>query len=78
MIQINGKDVASVEDVANKLSNYKVREKVEIKTDYNGAINSYSIELGESYEEAGRPVIGISIGPKNNLNVFQLIDNLIK
>ncbi|MFH1586214.1 MAG: site-2 protease family protein [archaeon] len=78
IIKINGVETRSLEALQGEFSKFKVGDEIQIQTDYNGEIDNYDITLGESYEEAGKPVVGIGIGSENPLRVFAIIDNLFK
>lgn len=73
IISINDNDIDSIDTLRNELDRYQVGEEVRIVTDYDDMLHVYDIELGESYEEEGRTVMGVGIG-ENLLWMFRIIE----
>lgn len=78
IIKINEREIKSVQDIQTEILEYAVGDEIQIQTDYKGEVINYQITLGESFEEEGKPVIGIGIGPENPLWIFAIIDNAFK
>ena len=74
IIKINNNPVTNIEELSYELSRYGVGTGVLVTTDYNDQILDYNIQLKESYEEPGKPILGVSIGPKNNLRFFSMFE----
>jgi membrane-associated protease RseP (regulator of RpoE activity) len=71
IIEIDGKDVKTYNDLGKLLQLYKPGDKIDLKTDHNGKILEYNIELTEDPDKEGRAVIGIS----NTIKSLTRFDN---
>lgn len=76
--KVNDQEIRSVEDFQEEFSKKGVGDSITVQTNNNEEVLIYDIELGSSYEEEGKPVLGISIGPDNPYMVLSVIDNLFK
>ena len=65
IIEVDGNIIKTHSGLAKVLDNYKVGDKVKIKTKYNDKILEYNLTLGEDPNKKGRAVLGIGIINQN-------------
>ncbi|MDD5191527.1 MAG: site-2 protease family protein [Candidatus Nanoarchaeia archaeon] len=65
IIEIDGNKIKTHDDLAIILDNYKVGDKVNIKTKDNNTILNYNLTLGEDSQNKSRAVIGIGVLNQN-------------
>lgn len=65
IIEVDSNKIKTHDDLARVLDNYKVGDKINIKTKENNTILNYDIVLREDPNEKGRAVIGIGVLKQN-------------
>ncbi len=67
---INGKEVATQEDLSEIMKDYKPGDKINIKTNFEEEIMEYNFNLGEDPNQEGRAMIGIGYSSSQRTGIL--------
>lgn len=62
IVSVNGSLVTSFEDIAPALEGYDIGDVISLSIERAGSVVDVEVELAESEQEPGRPIIGIVLG----------------
>jgi len=71
---INNISINNPEELRIELNNFKPYDEVIITTKLNNEIKNYKLKLGYDWNNKTRPVLGIEVGSKNQMDTFKIIE----